>query len=195
MTHISYPLLLQYITQKICHDLATPIGAIRLGLEHMEESDLTPILMDSINNATTRLDIFRTFFSTSDSLDTEKVPKLLTSYLKSKNVIFENSGKTDSFGSKLMLGLGVFMCEALPRGGRIIVDFEKLSLKCDGAIVHLPFPLMQFELASLLEENLHFKSGIILFHILMLAEKKGLRLESSQESDGLSLVFMTEEIT
>ncbi len=188
LNHISYPVLLQYITQKICHDLATPVGAIRLGLEHMEATDLTPLLMESIDNATTRIDVFRTLFSTSlETIDSQRVSKLLQAYMKSKNITFESSGHTTPLGARLMLGLGIVACEALPRGGRVQVDFDTLSLACEGPIVHIPYQHLDRE--SLLQENLHFKSGIVLYHILYLAEQEHLAIESCQEADALLLTF------
>ncbi len=188
LTTLSYPVLLQYITQKICHDLATPVGAIRLGLEHMEENEFTPLLMQSIDNATTRIDIFRTLFSTShNNIDTTRAGKLLQAYLKSKNIDFEDSGKTTPTGARLMLGIGIVACEALPRGGCIHVDFDKLSLVCEGPIVHFPYNYLNIN--SLLKENLNFKSGIIFFHVLYLAEIEKLALESHQEAEALLLHF------
>lgn len=207
LMQISYPLLLQYITQKICHDLATPVGAIRLGLENlfdapnlptasgglMEKNDdlsseLTPLLMQSIESATTRIDVFRQLFSTSQTpLEAKRVSKLLHAYLSSKNVTYRGRHEDCHTYARLMLGLGVVACEALPRGGEITVDFEQGSLECTGPIVHMPYA--QFDRTSLLQEHLQFKSGIILFHVLYLAEEKHLALTSTQEANALVLSF------
>ncbi|MBX9696487.1 MAG: hypothetical protein K2X53_00205 [Alphaproteobacteria bacterium] len=193
LTQLSYPVLLQYITQKICHDLATPIGAIRLGLEHMEPNDLTPLLMESIDNATARIDAFRTLFSTAtDTLDSPRVTKQLQAYLKAKNITCTGAGHAQGTFARLLLGLGIVCCEALPRGGTITVDFDHLIITCEGPIIHMPYT--QFDRTSLLKENLNFKSGIILFHVLFLAEAEKLTLECMNESDALVLSFKEREI-
>ena len=209
--HIPYPVLLQYITQKICHDLATPVGAIRLGLENlfdapqsptasgglMEKHDdlsaeITPLLMQSIDSATTRIDVFRQLFSTSSqSLEARRVTKLLKAYLGSKNVTCTAVGEDASELARLMLGLGVVACEALPRGGAITLDFERGILECHGPILHMPYT--HFDRGSLLGDDLKFKSGIILFHVLYLAEEKSLKLTSTQESNGLTLSFVSDQ--
>lgn len=193
LTQLSYPVLLQYITQKICHDLATPIGAIRLGLEHMESSDLTPILMESIDNATARIDAFRTLFSTAtDNLDSARVTKQLQAYLKAKNITCASTGHAHGVFARVLLGLGIVCCEALPRGGVITIDFDNLMIACEGPIIHMPYT--HFDMVSLLKENLNFKSGIVLFHVLFLAEAEKLTLECMNESDALVLSFKEREI-
>ncbi len=167
---------MQSISQKICHDLATPVGAIRLGLENLPENEFTPILLQSIDNATHRIEIFRTLFSLStDSLDSERVGRLLKAYLGSKNTEFSHSGETRGEYARYLLGLGVVMSEALPRGGTVHCDFDNLSLSCQGPILHMPYE--NFDLESIVKENLQFKSGIILFHILTLMEYDQVHLD------------------
>lgn len=209
---IPYRVLLQYITQKMCHDMATPVGAIRLGLENLLESnhvptasgglmekhddlssEITPLLMQSLDSATTRIEVFRQLFSTSlIPLDVKKAAKLLKAYLSSKNVSCHIQKQTVNDFSRLMLGLGVVACEALPRGGTITVDFDQGILECDGPIVHMPYN--SFARESLLQEDLKFKSGIILFHVLYLAEEHGLKLISDQEANGLILSFIHDDL-
>lgn len=210
--HIPYAVLLQYITQKICHDMATPVGAIRLGLENlfdnqqlptasgglMEKNDamsaeITPLIMQSLDSATTRIEVFRQLFSLSKHpLDPKRVGKLLGAYLSSKNVKCQVKSDTSDHLARLMLGLGVVACEALPRGGTITLDFDDGVLECSGPIVHMPYT--SFDRASLLNEDLKFKSGIILFHVLYLAEEQGLKLTFDQEAGGLVLAFVRDDI-
>lgn len=190
---LSYLVLLQYITQKICHDLATPIGALRLGIEHLEENDLTPILLSSLDTATTRIDVFRQLFShTTDTIDSQRVGKLLHAYLGAKNITLDITGDAKGVLARIMLGLGIVACEALPRGGKIFMDFNDLLLECEGPIIHMPYS--HFEMSALLKEDLNFKSGIILFHILFLAEHEKLKLSCQQEGHTLILGFQGQKI-
>lgn len=190
---LSYPVLLQYITQKICHDLATPIGALRLGIEHMEENELTPILLSSLETATTRIDVFRQLFSqNNDTIDSQRIGKLLHAYLGAKNITLDTTGDAKGVLARMMLGLGIVACEALPRGGKVFIDFNELLLECDGPIIHMPYS--QFEMSALLKEDLNFKSGIILFHILFLAETEKFKLSCHQEGNTLIFVFQGQTI-
>lgn|GEM_PF-3657859 len=192
MSSLPYPLLLQCISQKICHDLATPIGAIRLGLENLPENEFTPILMQSIDNATHRIDIFRSLFSTSpDSIDYEKANRLLKAYLESKNIAFTTTGEATGPQARLILGLGVVMTECLPRGGTIDCDFGDMTLSCRGPIVQMPFT--SFTLETVLKENLQFKSGIILFHILTLLEYEHRFLDVQHEDNTLTFQVKGKE--
>ena len=185
---LSYPVLLQYITQKICHDLATPIGALRLGIDHLEQNDITPILLSSLETATTRIDVFRHLFSQNvDMIDSQRMGKLLHAYLKSKNITLETTGSVQGQRARIMLGLGIVACEALPRGGKVFLDFDTLLLQCEGPIIHMPYS--HFDRNALLKEDLNFKSGIILVHVLFLAESEKLNLSCSQEGHTLILSF------
>ena len=193
LNHFSYPLLLQCITQKICHDLATPVGAIRLGLENLPENEFTPILMESIENATHRIEIFRTLFSQStDNIDSERAGKLLKAYLASKSIQCTTEGSSKGQPARLLLGMGVVASECLPRGGTIHVDFDRDEILCQGTIIHMPFDA--FTADSILMEHMHFKSGIILFHILQLAEAENITLNVHQEQNTLSFRLDSQRI-
>lgn len=193
LNHFSYPLLLQCITQKICHDLATPVGAIRLGIENLPENEFTPILMQSIESATHRIEIFRSLFSQSvESIDSDKAGKLLIAYLASKSIQCSVEGSCKGQPARLLLGMGMVAAECLPRGGTIHVDFDRDEVLCQGTIIHMPFDA--FTADSILMEHMHFKSGIILYHILQLAEAEGVTLDVHQDQNTLTFRFDSQRI-
>ena len=193
LNHFPYAVLLQCITQKICHDLATPVGAIRLGLENLPENEFTPLLMESIENATCRIEMFRTFFSQqTEHLDGEKVARLLSAYLKTKAITCTSEGHTTGQSAQMLLGLGVVASECLPRGGMMHIDFDHDEVLCQGTILHMPFG--EFSTESLLKENMQFKSGIILFHVMHMAEGQNITLRAHQDQNTLSFRFDRNQI-
>ena len=77
--------------------------------------------------------------------------------------------------------------ECLPRGGHIHADFGRDEVLAQGTIIHMPFD--SFTMDAILLENMHFKSGIILYHILQIAELADKTLDVHQEQNTLTFHF------
>lgn len=119
------------ISSRICHDLASPLGAIGNGLELLELSGIsqTPemaLLNESIEAANARIQFFRiSFGATAEGamLSPEVIGRVLTDYYADKrvNVRWEHLLSVPRSTGKLLLLLVQCAETALPYGGEIRV--------------------------------------------------------------------------
>ncbi len=131
------------ISSRICHDLASPLGAIANGLELLELTGAgdTPefaLLSDSIQSANARIAFFRIAYgpSTDDAvLAANTLQKTLTDNFNGRKITAKWDTTTDCPRSvaKLMFLLVQAAETALPYGGALSIqaDGQGGTLKCD----------------------------------------------------------------
>jgi len=130
------------ITSRICHDLASPIGAISNGLELLELSGIsqTPeiaLLNESVDAANARLQFFRVAYGTSAvgaTMAPEAIQRLLDAYLDGRKlrVQWQHLQTIPRSRAKLLLLLVQCMETALPYGGKITVAHCDSSWQLQG---------------------------------------------------------------
>lgn len=140
------PDLAPLLASRICHDLASPLGALMAGLDLMEMAGPpTPelaLMRESVDSARATLDLMRLAFgqaSTGASVDSEVLRRLLAAPLAARprlSLSWAVDGSlTRSEAQQLTLAL---MCalHALPRGGTLHVarDGAALALTATGQI-------------------------------------------------------------
>lgn len=117
--------MLYLMTAKICHDLATPLSAMGMGLEAVEENEITKIIKQSLEASTFKLKFYRDFLnhSTEGPLVSDFVP-LLNGYAKQHKVQIEWPPFLNCEGDKarILMGLVYMMIEPLARGGTVTVS-------------------------------------------------------------------------
>jgi histidine phosphotransferase ChpT len=144
------PDLAPLLASRICHDLASPLGALMAGLDLMEMAGPpTPelaLMRESVDSARATLDLMRLAFgqaSTGASVDSEVLRRLLAAPLAARprlSLTWAVDGSlTRSEAQQLTLAL---MCalHALPRGGTLRVAREgaALALTASGQIAADP---------------------------------------------------------
>ncbi len=117
------------ISTRICHDLASPIGAIANGMELLELSGLanmpeTALIADSVQSAANRLEFMRIAYGTATAGATvaaEKAQKILSGYFGEKKiaVFFDRDSDLDHPLAKLLFLLIQTAESALPYGGEV----------------------------------------------------------------------------
>jgi histidine phosphotransferase ChpT len=125
------------LTAKLCHDIASPLGALGLGLEMLKESGIDPeiyqTLQESCEAAQLRLKFYRLFFNEQANLS--DVQTLLERMAELKSVKFEWQGLwlEDDRLSSLLLGCTHLALEALIRGGDIKVTLnDQITIEAEG---------------------------------------------------------------
>lgn len=123
------------IGSRICHDLISPIGAITNGLELLEmgSGNLAgpemALISESCANANARIRFFRVAFGTAgrgQSMSRNEVGKVLTALAQGGRLSYDYGPTGDMDRAEIQLAfLGLLCAEtALPRGGRVQVDFS-----------------------------------------------------------------------
>ncbi|WP_165380285.1 hypothetical protein [Candidatus Finniella inopinata] len=125
---------------KFCHDLASPLGSLGLGLEMLGEgapdSDTTQALQKSCETAQLQLKFFRLLFTYKASLSEVQTVLERMAQLKSIRLEWQGVCLDDDRLAPLVLGLFVVASETLIRGGTIkIILGTKISLECHGSTV------------------------------------------------------------
>ncbi len=125
------PDLTAFVGSRICHDLASPLGAISNGLELLELSGVAPspelaLLNDSIKAANARVEFFRIAFGTAVAgaqLGQTTAQQVLAQYFADRRVQprWEIAGDTPREIAKLLFLLIQCLESGLPYGGNITV--------------------------------------------------------------------------
>lgn len=126
------PDLAAFVSSRICHDLASPLGAISNGLELLELSGVSPspelsLLNDSIKAANARVEFFRIAFGAASSearLSQRMAQKTLALYFADKRVnpIWQIEGDTLREAAKLLFLLIQCVESGLPYGGDLTIS-------------------------------------------------------------------------
>lgn len=130
------------LASKICHDLATPLGAISLGIDMAGDPAMDEMMRQSLEAANLKLKFYRTLLT-----PTESAPHLgeISQYLKDFaashdiQILWEFIDDDHFHGTpgRLLLGLSYIAMETLLKGGRVqiscvdgVLKIEATGLKC-----------------------------------------------------------------
>lgn len=124
------PALSALIGSRICHDLASPLGAIANGLELLSLSGLgksaeLSLIQDSLRGAVATLDLSRLAFGRADPgdmVDAHDLHSILAAYYASRPRMaldWQVAGPLDRPHAQIIVLLCLGLERALPRGGQI----------------------------------------------------------------------------
>lgn len=131
-----FPLLMA----KVCHDIASPLGALSLGLEILENDSnqnlpTLPILNESCGLAQLKLRFYRQLFTASPNFI--EIKNLIESVCENKSisVSWQGSYLQDEEIASLLLGIVIISTDALYRGGIVVIDLSQLQIQGSGLIL------------------------------------------------------------
>jgi histidine phosphotransferase ChpT len=177
--------LMYLMCSKICHDLATPLGAISLGLDMLppcEETD-SPInlLKQSVSSAGHKLELFRclTGYATSPDKPTlAEINELLTKQIDTSKYRLHWRPHTTidvkGLPARLILALVMIALDSLPRGGEITLE-EDFSLKFSGSYCKINESILVALRGELSLEELNSRV-IIGYFITLICQELGTQL-------------------
>ena len=150
--------LMHLMTAKLCHDIATPLGALGLGLEMALDNDgkqgidksTQDLLVTSSETAKLRLKVYRALLSASSNSPTfPDVKQIITDLCLNSKVrpLFDIKASMlpDGLFCRLVLGAAFLVIEALHKGGALSIhikpslidDSMDLMLVSEGEMVQL----------------------------------------------------------
>ncbi|MBY0280798.1 MAG: hypothetical protein K2W94_01415 [Alphaproteobacteria bacterium] len=147
--------LMHLMTAKLCHDIATPLGALGLGLEMAMSSekidnDTQDLLLTSSETAKQRLKVYRALLSASSNSPTfADVQQIITDLCQSSKVRLDFNIKAsmlpEGLFCRLVLGACFMVIEALHKGGVLSIHIKpfpndesmELMLVSEGEMVQL----------------------------------------------------------
>lgn len=172
--------LMYLMCSKICHDLATPLGAISLGLEMLpptkEEDSPLNLLKQSVASAGHKLELFRclTGYATApDKPSLIEIHDLLIKQIDPSKFLFQwhvkESMDVKGLPARLILALIMVALDALPRGGEISLE-EDFSLRFSGSYCKIHESTMATLQGNMAVEDLNSRVIIGYFIYLMCQE-------------------------
>lgn len=136
------PDIASLISARICHDIASPLGAIANGLELLELSGIadspeTLLIGDSVASATARVEFFRVAYGIAGQescIGASTASKTLVGYFDEKKITADWSIEADTTRTiaKLLFLLAQSAESAMPYGGNIQLtsDAETYQILC-----------------------------------------------------------------
>lgn len=143
--------LAELLCSRLCHDLTSPIGAVKSGLELIAEFGDEPdgqamtLIGDSAESAAAKLRFFRIAFglagATQSELSLEDAAEMAAPVVNSRRVRLDWPTRPDgsgrqpvSDGLKALLNVVLLAVEALPRGGEVQVRLAPAAGKLDATV-------------------------------------------------------------
>lgn len=182
--------LMHLMAAKLCHDLATPLGALGLGLEMALEGvdektidkDTQDLLLNSSNTAKLRLKSYRALLSIGPESptfqDTQEALNLMFHEQKIRlNWHINSSLVPNGLFSRILLGLGHITVESLIRGGIVSLHLQPVAEGNINIAIIAEGPMVQLRpgyLETLTNDQplLHQTSRTVLpFYIRLLANQ------------------------
>jgi len=146
--------VLQLLCSRLCHDLVGPVGAVTNGVEMVEEFDASMadeamrLIGESAGQAASRLQFFRYAYGrVGKPISGDELASLLRGVFEGDSTTLEwpkgiTSELLDGLRGKLVANMAALMADALPRGGRIVVEFSptgsQVRMRAEGPSASLP---------------------------------------------------------
>lgn len=132
----------ELLVSRLCHDLVSPVGAVKSGLELFTEFGDDPdgetmaLINSSVDQASRKLQFFRLAYgqagSQREDVKLAEAVDLLDAVCGNQRTRIEGSGDEMVAGAgngKLLLNLGLVAAETIPRGGVIEIGIAGGSLR------------------------------------------------------------------
>jgi histidine phosphotransferase ChpT len=138
--------LMNYMCSKMCHDFAAPLGAIKMGVEMLEDNasdkETRELLHASVDACIAKLDLFRCLTGFSGAMTKPTVQDIHHVLQRNLNKNIQLDWKiapaADIAGpaARLLLSMTLIAADTLPRGGGIIVT-PSFTITAEGGGVNL----------------------------------------------------------
>ena len=182
------------MTAKIIHDLASPLGAIGMSVELVNDVEVRSILEKSYFLCDFKLKFYRLMFSTSESgPNMQEAIALLNSFALHQGIDLNWHNTLDNIGeltvnSAFMLIGFVYLClEMLIRGGNFSVEMtdDRLFLKASGPICKVRANQRKI----LMKENAEMPDArnIFVYFLMHLADDLARKVKLNEEDCAISL--------
>lgn len=179
---------LHLMAAKICHDFASPLGALGLGIEMLEDlktlDDSTKDLLgSSLDNGKSKIHFYRKLLGTDVNGPTcVEVDQTLNPHFKSHHIeMIWHDGffVEEGWGSRILLGTLWLLSECMARGGKITIARDESYL----FLVHAIGPMVQwrpgYEEVIATEQGLDVQTPrtILPYYVKKICTSQGLKME------------------
>lgn len=146
--------VMQLLCSRLCHDLVGPVGAVSNGVEMVEEFDASMaddamrLIGESAAQAAARLQFFRFAYGrVGKPITGDELAALMRGLFDADVVALDwpegiTSELLDGSRGKLVANMVALVADALPRGGRISVEFSptgsSVRMRAEGPAVGFP---------------------------------------------------------
>jgi histidine phosphotransferase ChpT len=195
-------ILVSLIASRLCHDLASPVGAASNGAELLAEDDdpdlqkqAIALISDATTDATRRLAFYRLAFGSAaglgDEVAMDELRRLTMDFFataKRLKVDWAPGGdmRLGKTRGRALLLLILLAQAALPRGGILTVDAAGRGVVATGTPIMPPAALALLEGGDPADDHL----GAVAALAALLAQASGIRIAVNGGSDRLELLLV-----
>ncbi len=172
--------VLYAMSAKICHDIATPVNAIGLGLEMLEgrtDPETYGLVNQSTKQATFKINFYRMLLSpSSETPSLQEGARLLQTFAKSHHVELDFNcndwWEQNGSAARFIVGMIYICMEGMTRGGRIKImqqDSKNLVIDAMGDPLQLRPLYLEIIQGSLHDDSLSPKT-VFMHYLMFLAQ-------------------------
>ena len=164
--------LMHVMCAKLCHDIAAPLGAIRMGMEMLDTSSLDQDTLDIVNGSIRasihRLELYRSltgYASAPEKPSIDDVRQAVENYWYDKKVLFHLDDSLDhlyGWPARQVLALCLVAGDSLIRGGEVFAE-KPNKISARGSQVQIYPEVQQALLGNTTVEELSSKNIIAHF--------------------------------
>ena len=191
------------LCSRVCHDIISPVAAINIGLELLDEGgadeDAMKLIRASARNASARLQFARIAFGAAGSagmqIDTGDAEAVAAAYVKNEKPELEWAGRRALLPKnkvKLLLNLLLVAIGAIPRGGKIKVTLDDVeispvfTLAAAGPMVRVPPKFLELHSGGRPSEPID-AHAVQPYYTLLLAREAGMQISIRAGADEIVL--------
>lgn len=192
------------LCSRLCHDLASPLGAINNGVEMLEtETDpglirqITGLIEQSARQTTNRLQYYRLAFGAAGGfgpqIGLDQAKAAMAAFFGDQKIEleFDPGQRTESPAVvKLLMNLALTAAETIISGGKLVIEVEdqaagrRFALRAEAGKIKLRGTIAEALAGRLAEDDLDSKS-IPAALAAEIAGSLGTNIEITDQSDGL----------
>lgn len=181
------------LCSKVCHDVISPVGALNMSLEMLDDpesgSDALDLVKQSAKSASARLQFCRLAFGASGSvgasIDTGDAEKVALAYMEGEraDVVWNVERMILPKNKvKLLLNLMLIAAAAIPRGGTVQIrnegsEGERFVLRAEGKRVRMPVEFDEMLTGDIPEGGIDAHS-VQPYYTLLLANECGMSVDA-----------------
>ncbi len=196
--------VLQLLCSRLCHDLVGPVGAVSNGVEMVEEFDASMaedamrLIGESAGQAASRLQFFRYAYGrVGKPISGDELASLLRGVFGGDTLTLDwpagvASELLDGLRGKLVANMVALMADALPRGGRIAVEFSptgsRVRMSAEGPSASLPENVVSALSVDHDPEALNARSVQAFFTALIASADGGSLTIQQLDTGGISMI-------
>lgn len=190
------------LCSKVCHDVISPVGALNMSLEMLDDpasaGDALDLVRQSAKSASARLQFCRLAFGASGSvgasIDTGDAEKVAISYMEGERADIEWNVERMILPKnkvKLLLNLMLIAAAAIPRGGMVQMssegsEGERFKLVATGKRVRMPVEFDEMVDGDIPEAGIDAHS-VQPYYTLLLANECGMPVAADLGEESVTI--------